>query len=276
MKKSTKIILLVTALLTIAIIITAITMLKAVSGDALLYMNSKRGSFYAHSYRWFCLASIVMALFWVVLIIVKRKAIAGSFARKKEKKEEEKKEAGKKATEKKETEKKAADKETAEKKAADKEAADKETAEKKETVKKEEMESKEAVEQNEAEDTMPMENALQNVPDEAEESAPPNPQHGDTEGISQAVPDGENATSVSKAQNKEKENAVKEKKSRFCVNCGKQISGNDKFCGFCGEVVKIFDGPGNEKSSSDASDSPADASEGALKTAEDNETKTEG
>lgn len=76
MKKPMKIALLVLAALTIAIVITAIVMLNAVSGDTLFYMNARLGSFYAVSYRWFCLASVLLIGMWVALVIRFRKEIA--------------------------------------------------------------------------------------------------------------------------------------------------------------------------------------------------------
>jgi len=75
MKKPFKITLLIIAAVTIIAIITAIIMLRAVSGDNLFYMNSTLGSIYAISYRWVCLASGVLMLFWIILATKKRKEI---------------------------------------------------------------------------------------------------------------------------------------------------------------------------------------------------------
>ena len=77
MKKSNtmKIVLLAAAVLTVVLFIMAIVMLKAVRGDALFYMDSGKGHFYAVSYRWVCLAEGILLLFWIVLGVVRRKAI---------------------------------------------------------------------------------------------------------------------------------------------------------------------------------------------------------
>ncbi|MDR1210330.1 MAG: zinc ribbon domain-containing protein [Clostridiales bacterium] len=75
MKKPIKITLLVLAALTAIVVIAAAVMLKAVSGDALFYMNSTLGNIYAVSYRPVCLASVVLALFWILLAAKYRKEI---------------------------------------------------------------------------------------------------------------------------------------------------------------------------------------------------------
>lgn len=78
MKKSTKILLIVFAVLTIAVIVTAIVMLKAVLGDDLFYMDTKRGSFYAASYRWVCLAGGILILFWIIIGVKRIRKRKGS------------------------------------------------------------------------------------------------------------------------------------------------------------------------------------------------------
>lgn len=73
--KTIKIILLAAAILTVVLFILAVVMLKAVKGDALFYMNSGEGYFYAVSYRWVCLAEGLLLLFWVILGVSRRKVI---------------------------------------------------------------------------------------------------------------------------------------------------------------------------------------------------------
>ena len=73
--RTMNIILLTAAALTVVLFIMAVVMLKAVRGDALFYMDSGKGHFYAVSYRWVCLAEGLLLLFWIVLGFRKRKAI---------------------------------------------------------------------------------------------------------------------------------------------------------------------------------------------------------
>ncbi|MCI9143764.1 MAG: hypothetical protein HFH87_14320, partial [Lachnospiraceae bacterium] len=73
--KTMKIVLPAAAALTVVLFIMAIVMLKAVKGDALFYMDSGKGYFYAVSYRWVCLAEGILLLFWIVLGVARRKAI---------------------------------------------------------------------------------------------------------------------------------------------------------------------------------------------------------
>lgn len=75
MKKPIKIILLVLAVITVIAVIIAVVMLKAVSGDNLFYMDSTFGSIYAANYRWVCLASGILMLFWIMLVVKKQKEI---------------------------------------------------------------------------------------------------------------------------------------------------------------------------------------------------------
>lgn len=88
MKKPIKITLFVLATITIVAVVAAVVMLKAVSGDALFYMNSTLGSIYAVSYRWVCLVSGVLILFWILFVVKKRKSITAMLPKfsKKEKK----------------------------------------------------------------------------------------------------------------------------------------------------------------------------------------------
>jgi uncharacterized membrane protein len=74
MKKSLKNTLLIIAGLTILVVTIAIIMLKAILSDALFYMDSRFGGIYAVSYRWMCLVSVILILFWI-LIIVKNRAV---------------------------------------------------------------------------------------------------------------------------------------------------------------------------------------------------------
>ena len=76
MKKATKITLLVIASLTVITAIAAIVMLNAVSGDTLFYMDSTLGYVCAVSYRWVCLASVILILFWVLLAVKNRKTVS--------------------------------------------------------------------------------------------------------------------------------------------------------------------------------------------------------
>ena len=73
--KTMKIILLAVAVLTVVLFIMAVVMLKAVKGDALFYMDSGKGHFYAVSYRWVCLGEGLLILFWMILGVRRRKAI---------------------------------------------------------------------------------------------------------------------------------------------------------------------------------------------------------
>jgi uncharacterized membrane protein len=74
MKKSLKNTLFVIAGLTIIVVTITIIMLKAILGDVLFYMDSRFGGIYAVSYRWMCLVSVILILFWI-LIIVKNRAV---------------------------------------------------------------------------------------------------------------------------------------------------------------------------------------------------------
>lgn len=76
MKKPTKIILLIFALLTVLTVIAAVIMLNAVSGSALLYMNSTVGKIYAVSYRWVFVAAVIFVLCWIFIAVKKRKALS--------------------------------------------------------------------------------------------------------------------------------------------------------------------------------------------------------
>lgn len=87
MKKSAKWILLILAVLTVACVVAAIVMVKAVWGDALFYMDSRLGNFYAVSYRPVCLASAALILFWVLLGIKKHSLFTAKLAASKNKKE---------------------------------------------------------------------------------------------------------------------------------------------------------------------------------------------
>ena len=78
MKKSMKITLLVIASLTVITSIAAIVMLTAVSGNDLFYKNSTLGYIYALSYRWVCLASVILILF--LLAIKNQKEVASMLA----------------------------------------------------------------------------------------------------------------------------------------------------------------------------------------------------
>ena len=79
--RTMNIILLTAAALTVVLFIMAVVMLKAVRGDALFYMDSGKGHFYAVSYRWVCLAEGLLLLFWIVLGFRKRKAILEKLSR---------------------------------------------------------------------------------------------------------------------------------------------------------------------------------------------------
>jgi cell division protein FtsW (lipid II flippase) len=76
MKKPIKTALLVLAAFTVIAVITAVIMLKAVSGDSLFYMDSTLGNICAAGYRWLCLASGILTVFWILLAVKNRKAIA--------------------------------------------------------------------------------------------------------------------------------------------------------------------------------------------------------
>jgi hypothetical protein len=76
MKKPIKITLLILSVITVIAVIAASVMLKAVSGDSLFYMDSALGNLYAVSYRWVCLTGAILVLFWLLLVIKTRKAIA--------------------------------------------------------------------------------------------------------------------------------------------------------------------------------------------------------
>jgi hypothetical protein len=76
MKKPIKITLLILSVITVIAVIAASVMLKAVSGDSLFYMDSALGNLYAVSYRWVCLTGAILVLFWLLLVIKNRKAIA--------------------------------------------------------------------------------------------------------------------------------------------------------------------------------------------------------
>lgn len=81
MKKANKIILIVLAALTLGLIIFSIVMLSNVSGYSLLYSNSKFGSFCVAAYRWFCMASVLMVIFWAVITVLNRHKIVVFFKR---------------------------------------------------------------------------------------------------------------------------------------------------------------------------------------------------
>lgn len=71
MKKPIKIMLLVLAVLTVITEVAAVVMLKAASGDKLFYMAAVPGRIIAVSYRWVCLAGIVLFLFWILFALRK-------------------------------------------------------------------------------------------------------------------------------------------------------------------------------------------------------------
>lgn len=86
MKRTTKILLLIFAVLTVLVVVFAIIMLNSVSGDSLLYMNSTIGKIFAVSYHWFLFAAIVFLIFWILLAIKNRKVILGIFLGNKQRK----------------------------------------------------------------------------------------------------------------------------------------------------------------------------------------------
>lgn len=88
--KTMKIILLAAAVLTVVLFIMAVVMLKAVKGDALFYMDSGKGHFYAVSYRWVCLGEGLLILLWIILGVSKRKAILAKLPKVEWKKKESK------------------------------------------------------------------------------------------------------------------------------------------------------------------------------------------
>lgn len=69
MKKRSKAVLLGAAALTVLIWIAAVLMLRAVSGDALFYMNSTLGRICAVGCRWVSLAGAALLLFWICFAI---------------------------------------------------------------------------------------------------------------------------------------------------------------------------------------------------------------
>jgi len=85
MKKSSKTALLIIAVLTVVLVILSAIMLEAVSGDALFYMDSRLGSVCAVSYRWVCLASVILILFWIAISVKNRTKFAEFFKKKEHK-----------------------------------------------------------------------------------------------------------------------------------------------------------------------------------------------
>lgn len=80
MKKPIKITLLVLAAITVITVIASVVMLNAVSGDDLFYIDSTLGSIYAVSYRWVCLVSGILILFWALFMVGKRREIAAKLS----------------------------------------------------------------------------------------------------------------------------------------------------------------------------------------------------
>ena len=75
MKKSTKIAFIVLLSLTVVMAAAAISMLAAISGDNLMYMNSVAGSIIVSCYRWVCLAALILVIFWIVVLLINSKKI---------------------------------------------------------------------------------------------------------------------------------------------------------------------------------------------------------
>lgn len=69
MKKRSNAVLLGAAVLTLLIWTAAVLMLRAVSGDALFYMNSTLGRICAVGYRWASLAGAGLLLFWICFAV---------------------------------------------------------------------------------------------------------------------------------------------------------------------------------------------------------------
>ncbi len=75
MKKTKMILFGVLGAVSIAIVAAAIVMVRGVYGDALFYMDSKLGYFYAMYYRIAAAIALVLVIVWIIVLIVNLKKI---------------------------------------------------------------------------------------------------------------------------------------------------------------------------------------------------------
>ena len=213
--KTMKIVLLGAAVLTVVLSVMSIAMLKAVNGDALFYMDSGKGYFYAVSYRWVCLAAGLLLLFWIVLGVARRKAIMAMLP----KVELKTKEAGKTPGE---------AQAVAEVKAEVKQPAA--------------VEAKTAEEPKDAAEMEPGTGpraVAETKPEAGEQAAAEMKKTVETQ-VSGETNTTEKMKETETVQTIAVSDAVGtvEPAKVFCTNCGKQITAEARFCPFCGSSTK--------------------------------------